>query len=127
MSRRYGVPVLLAAGMACGALSCGALAASTGTTISAPLPADALPVPPPKAGQFQALQGFAPAPVPDPDLQRPRADVLAEQPHTKVVPSLFDQSYRRSGDGYVKGSAGEYDTDRRFRASPGINLRVPLQ
>ena len=119
--------VFLAAGIACGA-------EAAGPTMSDPLPADALPVPPPRAeveahpaATLRATQGFTPAPVPNPDLQRPRADVLAEQPRTSVGLNLFNPPDRRNGEGYVRGSAGDYDPDRRLRASPGLNLRVPLQ
>lgn len=103
------------------------LAAPKKATIAAPLPADALPVPPPKPRKPDALLQFAPAPIPDPDLQRPAADIKADQPRTKVVPSLFKQSERLSGDGYVSGSAATYDADHRLRPSPGISFLVPLQ
>jgi hypothetical protein len=105
----------------------GARAESTGGTISRPLPSDALPVPPPRTEQVLSSQGFAPAPVPDLDLQRPRADVLADQPRTQVLPNLTKRPDRPNGDGFVDGSAGTYDPAHRFRASPGINLTVPLQ
>ncbi len=122
--RLVGPVLLLALGLASGAQ-----AASTGTTFSAPLPSKALPVPPvpPATPPLQLRQGYDPAPVPDLDVQRPQADRLAEQPHTEVVPSLFDSKARRQGDGYVPGSARQYDANTRLRPSPGINLRVPLQ
>ena len=104
-----------------------ALAASSRDAMASPLPADALPVPPPKPAKLPGQPVFAPAPVPDPDLQRPLADVDADRPRTKVVPNLFKQSERRTGDGFVNGSAGTYDSDHRLRPSPEINLRVPLQ
>ena len=72
--------LLLAVGVAGGASLRVTLAASAGTTISAPLPANALPVPAPKIGSGLTAQDFAPAPMPDPDLQRPLADRLAEAP-----------------------------------------------
>jgi hypothetical protein len=127
-------PVVLLAGLLAGLLTCGpgmaAQAASTRTpSIAAPLPANALPVPPQprKSETFSALEGFAPAPVPNPDLQRPLSDILADRPRTEVVPSLFNKSDRRGGEGYVRGSAAQYDPDHRFNPSPGINLKVPLQ
>ena len=98
-----------------------------GTTIAAPLPASALPVPPPSPKPLETLRNYAPAPVPDPDLQRPRADVIADEPRTRVEPNLLNSTDRRSGDGYVSGSAGTYDADRRLRASPVLNLLVPLK
>ena len=119
--------LLLALGAACGAGIGQTLAASNGGSISAPLPADALPVPPTKPRHIQSLQQFAPAPVPDVDMPRPRADVKADEPHTKVVPNLFKEPERRTGDGYVSGSGGTYDGDHRSRPSPGINVLVPVQ
>ncbi len=119
--------LLLALGAACGAGIGQTRAASSGTSISAPLPADALPVPPPKSRRIQTLQQFAPAPVPDVDMPRPPADVKADEPHTKLVPNLFKQPERRSGDGYVSGSGATYDGDHRSRPSPGINVLVPVQ
>jgi hypothetical protein len=117
-------PVLL---LALG-LACGAQAASTGLTISAPLPANALPVPPIPPPPQHPQHGFAPAPVPNLDLQRPLADLLAERPHMEVTPSLMEQQKdRRHGEGFVPGSAAQYDLDRRFHPSPGINIRVPMQ
>ena len=116
-------PVLL---LALG-LACGAQAASTGLTMSAPLPANALPVPPIPPPPQHPQHGFAPAPVPNLDLQRPLADLLAERPHMEVVPNLFGQRDRRNGEGFVPGSAAQYDPNRRLIPSPGINIRVPMQ
>ena len=128
MSPRRALPVvLLVLGAAVAAPTGPALAASAGTTISAPLPADALPVPAPKSNSLLTAQGFAPAPMPDPDLQRPLVDRMAERPRTAVVPNLFNQADRRNGDGFVQGSAGQYDPDHRLRPSPTLNLRLPLQ
>jgi hypothetical protein len=129
VSPRRAIPVLLLAlGMAGGAPIGQTMAATSGSTMSAPLPAEALPVPPPKPGPGLNATGFAPAPMPDPDLQRPLADLMAERPHTAVVPRLFERADRANGEGYVEGSAPQYDPpDRRSRPSPSINLRVPLQ
>ncbi len=126
--RRLLAVLLLALGAAGGVPVGRGLAAPAGASISSPLPADALPVPPPRQRRIdEALQQFAPAPVPDPDLQRPQADIKAAQPRTQVVPNLFTPPERRVGDGYVSGSAGTYDPDRRTRASPSLNLLVPLK
>lgn len=107
-----------------------ARAASAGSSMATPLPADALLVPPRAAKPDAGLSasGFAPAPMPDPDLQRPLADMMAERPRTAVVPNLFGQQPDRPrGEGYVQGSAGQYDPDRRLRPSPSVNLKVPLE
>jgi len=94
---------------------------------AAPLPPDALLVPPPPV-VLPARPGFVPAPVPNPDLQRPLADLMDQRPRTEVAPSLFSQPDRRKGEGFVPGSAATYsEPDRRIRPSPGINLRVPLE
>jgi hypothetical protein len=105
--------------------------------MAAPLPAMAephasgvvvpgLPVPP---QPLDTLRDYAPAPVPNVDLDRPLADQRAERPRTEVSPSLFNERARRNGNGYLPGSAAQYDPNesRGFRPTPGINLRVPLQ
>lgn len=120
--------LLLALGAAGGAPVGQVLAAAAGASITSPLPADALPVPPPRPRRIdEALQQFAPAPVPDPDLQRPLADIKAAEPRTQVKPNLFKEPERRDGDGYVNGSGGTYDPDHRIRPSPSLNLLVPLR
>ncbi len=118
--------VLLALGMAGGTCAGRPLAAAVGTLISAPLPANALLVPAPGPGPVFSAEGFLPAPVPDPDLQRP-TDRAADGTHAAVVPHLGSPVERRDGQGFVQGSAAQYDPDRHLRASPSISLRVPLQ
>jgi hypothetical protein len=121
-SFRAVLAILLVLGLSGGA------AAATGSSLASPLPASALPLPPrlPLPGGAQAEDGFAPAPVPNPDLQRPRADT--EQPHTQITPNLFDTPKdHAAGSGFLPGSAAQYDPDRRLHPSPGIVIKVPLQ
>ncbi len=124
---RWLAALLLTLGMACGVSVARAPAAAIGTSIAAPLPANALLVPAPSPSQALTAPGFAPAPIPDPDLQRPPGDLALERPRTAVVPTLGSPTDRRDGQGYVQGSAAQYDPDRHLRATPSLSLKVPLQ
>jgi hypothetical protein len=90
---------------------------STGAFVST----GALPVPP----QPSPPPDFAPAPVPNQNVERPR-DQAAERPRTEIAPNLFTQKEERRGEGFVAGSVGRYDQNRQ-RVTPGVNLTVPLQ
>ena len=106
----------------------GGAAAASGSPVASSPPDSALPMPPrpPSPGEAPAADGFAPAPVPDLDVRRPRADI--EQPHTRITPNVFDTPKARNvGNGFLPGSAAQYDPDRRLHASPGISVQVPLQ
>jgi hypothetical protein len=83
---------------------------------AAPLPVPPLPEPPPLEA----------APIPNLDVERPR-DPQAARARTEIEPNLFVQREERRGDGFVQGSVGRYEADRRQRVTPGVNLRVPLQ
>ncbi|CAH2600226.1 conserved exported protein of unknown function [Rhodovastum atsumiense] len=78
---------------------------------------------------LQTLKDYTPAPVPNIDFDRTPLDKLTDRPRTELSPSLFNHRDRRKGEGYLPGSAAEYDPNetRGFRPSPGINLKVPLQ
>jgi len=82
-----------------------------------------LPEPPLPPEQPQAWQNFAPAPVPNHDAQDP----TTEEQHTRLTPTLAPQVFHRQGDGYVNGSASEYDPVHRPHPTPGFKLRVPLE
>jgi hypothetical protein len=100
----------------------GAQRGTNGTLVATQIPSGALPVPP----QPAPPQDFAPAPVPNKDVERPR-DQTVERPRTEIAPNLFTQKEERRGDGFVQGSVGRYEADRRQRVTPGVNLTVPLQ
>jgi len=115
---------LLAALLTGGLPHAEALARSQGVALAAPLPAPLLPV---QAAPAQPSQGFAPAPVPNVDLDPPRAAQPAERPRAEISPDLFIRREELRGNGFTTGSAGRYEADRRMRVTPGINLKVPLQ
>lgn len=86
-----------------------------------------LPVPPlPPAAISREQEAERPAPVPNLDATPP-VDPEASKPHTELIPSLFARPDRRSGDGYVPGSASAYDPDRRWHAAPSLTVKVPIQ
>jgi hypothetical protein len=84
--------------------------------------ASSLPVPP----QPEPPPAFEAAPIPNLDVERPR-DPTETRTRTEIEPNLFVQKEERRGDGFVQGSVGRYEADRRQRVTPGVNLRVPLQ
>jgi hypothetical protein len=98
-----------------------AVSAAAGAAVAGDLPVPPVPPAPGTAGP-----GFAPAPVPDPDITKPREDAEA-RPHAEVVPTFRSNADHTKGNGYVKGSEAYYDPDHRFRPAPGVNLLVPLQ
>jgi hypothetical protein len=81
-----------------------------------------LPVPP----QPEPPPAFEAAPMPNQDVVEPR-DPQAARARTEIEPNLFVQREERRGEGFVQGSVGRYEADRRQRVTPGVNLRVPLQ
>ena len=92
-------------------------------------PAAPLPVPPPLPPQWQAMQDSSPAPVPNPNVPGPSASPTAETPLSNMTLRMAPQKEHRPGDGFINGSAGQYEPERRSNssASPGVRIRVPLQ
>ena len=116
--------LLLALGLCCA----GAPPPPAGALPVPPLPpASDLPVPPPLPPQWQAMQNSSPAPVPNRDMQGLGDDSTAAQTHVHMSLKMAPESGHPPGEGFVNGSAGQYDPDRRSPLSPGISLKVPLQ
>jgi hypothetical protein len=65
--------------------------------------------------------------VPNVDLDPPRVAQPSERTRAEISPDLFIRREENRGSGFVSGSAGRYEPDRRMRVTPGINLKVPLQ
>jgi hypothetical protein len=95
---------------------------ANGMFTATPLPANALPVPP----LPEPPPAFEAAPIPNLEVERPR-DPDGARARTEIEPNLFTQREERRGEGFVQGSVGRYEADRRQRVTPGVNLRVPLQ
>jgi hypothetical protein len=95
---------------------------ANGMFVATPLPATALPVPP----LPEPPPTFEAAPIPNLDVEGPR-NPQAARSRAEIEPNLFTQKEERRGDGFVQGSVGRYEADRRQRVTPGVNLRVPLQ
>jgi hypothetical protein len=127
MARPFMLALLAAAVLAPGpsfaAQGSSAQGGANGMFVTTPLPAASLPVPP----KPEPPQSFEAAPVPNLDVERPRTGAEAQPARTEISPNLFTQKEERRGDGFVQGSVGRYEADRRQRVTPGVNLRVPLQ
>lgn len=110
---RHALPILLLALGLCGAGS--------------PPAAEPLPVPPPLPPQWQDMQNSSPAPVPNRDLQGLTEDTGNGGTQTHLTLKMAPQSGHPPGEGFVNGSAAQYEPTRRSPLSPGISFKVPLQ
>jgi len=90
-----------------------------GTALAAPQLVPARPAP------GAALPTFAPAPVPDLDLDDGafHRDGPAK---VELTPNLFHQHQSFLGDGYTPNSTIQGEQTKRLRPTPGLNLSVPL-
>ena len=102
------------------------LAAAPSWAATFRMTAAALPPPPPPPPAEQPEQAFVPAPVPNPDMQRP-ASSADNGPSAQLTPNLASRQGHYPGQGFISGSAANYDPNRRFHPSPGLRLSVPLQ
>jgi hypothetical protein len=102
--------------------------------VDQPLPVP--PVPPPSPRQKSAVPqnapassswtAFAPAPVPDSDLDNPTRPL--DSGHVELTPGFVHPFYKsRQGDGYTPYSTLEEGQHSRYRPVPGLNLSVPLE
>ncbi len=99
-----------------------------GSSLAYPATRVTLPTPPePPPAVAAQEEGFRPAPVPNLDAEAPPDDPDGNKAHIRLVPSLSSKTESRPGEGYVPGSAANYDASRRWRPAPSLILKVPLQ
>ncbi len=79
-----------------------------------------LPPAPPAAGP----PDYAPAPLPNRDLDGPLTPRASNAP--SLTPSLFTRSDQYRGEGYNRGSGAQSEQERRVKPGAGFNLRMPL-
>ena len=71
---------------------------------------------------------YTPAPVPDLDFDAPSGPRKTGPPKPELAPGLLHApSMVYKGEGYTPHSMMTDEQDRRFRPSPGVNLRLPLE
>jgi hypothetical protein len=71
---------------------------------------------------------FTPAPMPDLDFDAPSGPRKTGPPKPELAPGLLHApSMVYKGEGYTPHSMMTDEQDRRFRPSPGVNLRLPLE
>ncbi len=95
----------------------------TGATLSAeqtqPL---ALVAPQSKTGAVAGV--FAPAPMPDPDVDPPSGSVAGGP---SLTPAIFAHKEEFAGDGYAAASDADHGLDHRRAPAAGLNWSVPVK
>ena len=100
------------------------MAASPPRQLSLTVP-PAAPAPSFSLGNAARPPAYAPAPLPNRDLNVPRQ--LTSPSQTTLSPTLFTQRDRYRGDGFSTGSSPQNEQERRLRPGAGFSLRMPLQ
>lgn len=99
-----------------------------GSSLAYPAAHATLPTPPePPPDAVAREEGFRPAPVPNLDAEPPPDDPDGNKSRIRLVPSLSSKTESRPGEGYVPGSAANYDAGHHWRPAPSLLLKVPLQ
>ena len=81
---------------------------------------------PPQAKPKLSLSGvFQPAPMPDPDFDRPNGGGGAAGP--SITPALFSHKAEFAGDGFAAASDADHGLDHRRAPAAGLNWSVPVK
>lgn len=76
-------------------------------------------------GGTPAGRRFEPAPLPNRDLNAPRATRTSNEP--SLSPTLFTNHTQYRGDGFSPGSTPQGEQEHRLHPAAGFSLHMPLQ
>ena len=84
-----------------------------------------LPDPPAKP-KMNVSGVFQPAPVPDPDADRPTGGAEGQR-GPSIAPALFSHKEEFAGDGFAAASDADHGLDHRRAPAAGLNWSVPVK